>query len=258
MDVNKHYLQIVSDIHLEHRTIAFENIIEPCADILALVGDIGSPFLPNLSDFIDWCASKFKHVFYVPGNHEYYNTRCLSVNDINNILKNICDKHSNVHFMYNSIFDIECYTFIGSILWSHVPDEHVHAIQNMMNDYRYIFANKDRLITVADTNIEYQKNKVFIEKSVQDAITNNKIPIVLTHHTPSMKGTSSPVHEGGISCYAFSSTLSCTQGIIRLWVCGHTHYNFHHSLEGYELVSNQFGYNDIGVKGYNPKLCISL
>lgn len=258
MEPKAYSLQIVSDIHLEHRSINYDCIVQPIANILALVGDIGSPFLPNLSDFITWCASKFDHVFYIPGNHEYYNTQALTINDINIMLDDICKLHSNVHFMYNTVYDIGKYTFIGSTLWSHVPDEHIHTIQNIMNDYRYIFATNERRITVADTNVEYQKNKAFIEKSIQDAIVNNKIPIVLTHHTPSMKGTSSPMHEGGVSCYAFSSTLSCTPGIIRLWACGHTHYNFHHFLEGYELISNQFGYNDIGVKGYNPKMCIEL
>lgn len=262
-------LQVVSDIHLEKRVVPFEHILKPSADVLALVGDIGSPFRPGLAEFIDWCASRFHHVFYVPGNHEYYNTNMIPVEEINSRLANICNSHSNVHFLYNTVKQVGKYAFIGSVLWSHVPDEHTKTIQNMMNDYKYIFKmtnNKEskeskvdiETITVSDTNAEYQKNKVFIEQAVADARANNLTPIVLTHHTPSMHMTSSPRLTGGVSCFAFSSTLSCPPGIIRLWACGHTHYNFHHHQEGYELVSNQWGYGDIGVKNYKPNMSILL
>lgn len=254
-------LQIVSDIHLEKRTVPFENIIKPSADVLALVGDIGSPLLPGLAEFVDWCATRFLHVFYVPGNHEYYNTAMIPVEEINAKLTAMCNRHSNVHFLYNTVKHVEKYAFIGSVLWSHVPMEYTANIQNMMNDYRYIFkSSKGNVepITVADTNTEFQKNKAFIEQAVADARANNLMPIVLTHHTPSMHMTSSPRLTGGVSCYAFSSTLTCPPGIIRLWACGHTHYNFHHHHEGYELISNQWGYGEMGVKNYNPTMCIHL
>jgi hypothetical protein len=251
-------LQVVSDIHLEKRDLRFEDILTPSADILALVGDIGSPFTPSLAPFISWCSQKFLYVLYVPGNHEYYNTQGIDVGTINQTLHNMCTQHTNVIFMYNKVHIIDNYAFIGSILWSHVPDVHLHDIQRMMNDYNYIYKTPTQKITVHDTNVEYQKNKSFLEHSVAHARASGLTPVVLTHHTPSMQGTSAPHLTGGVSCYAFSSTLTCPPGIIRLWACGHTHYNFHHNLEGYELISNQFGYGDMGVKGYKATLAITL
>lgn len=251
-------LQIASDIHLEKRTIPFDEILTPSAKVLALVGDIGSPFSSSLKDFFEWCSDKYEHVLYVPGNHEYYNTQGIDIEKIDAILESICSIFPNVHFMQNKTMNINDCTFICSILWSHVPNEHIYSISTMMNDYRYIYKTKDRLLTVQDTNDFYEQNKSFIEKQVQIALENGKKPIILTHHTPSMHKTSAPCYEGGVSCYAFSSTLACPPGIIRFWACGHTHYNFHHSHEGYELMSNQFGYGNIGTRDYKKDVCIEL
>lgn len=251
-------LQIASDIHLERRQLSFDQIITPNADILALVGDIGSPFEPRLQEFLAWCSIKFTYVFFVPGNHEYYNTQGVDIATINQQLHHICSRHTNVIFMYNRTYVLGKYAFIGSILWSEVPQEHKAAIQHMMNDYRYIFKQQNIVITPDDTTIEYHKNKQWIEQQIIQARNHNLIPIILTHHTPSFIRTSAPEHDGGISKYAFSSKLTCPPGVIRLWCCGHTHYNFHHSEEGYELISNQFGYGNQGTQGYKKDLRIIL
>lgn len=44
------------------------SVLQPCADILALVGDIGSPYGGNsLEQFLSWCSDRWRHVLYVPG-----------------------------------------------------------------------------------------------------------------------------------------------------------------------------------------------
>ena len=253
-------IQILSDLHLEKRPVTYETIVKPSADILALVGDIGSPIdgTGRLAEFLGWCATKFKWVFYVPGNHEYYNLQGYDVNYINGLLASMCKTWDNVYFMYNRVVHVRQYVIIGTVLWSHVPLTHIVSISRMMNDYRFIYKEGGALITPHDTNAEYQKNKTWLQEQIQRAQDEKLVPIVLTHHTPSFQRTSAPHHEGGVSCYAFSSQLSCLPGIIRLWCCGHTHYNFHHSEEGYELVSNQYGYGMHCIKGYQNDMCIVL
>lgn len=50
-------------------------------DVLALVGDIGSPYDPKLEAFLAWCSQNFHHVIYIMGNHEgaFFGLLCVSL-----------------------------------------------------------------------------------------------------------------------------------------------------------------------------------
>ena len=69
-------IQYISDIHLETRkqTAPFKSILEPVAEYLVLAGDIGNPITPIYEEFLKYCSDNFVTVFYVLGNHEYYNS----------------------------------------------------------------------------------------------------------------------------------------------------------------------------------------
>ena len=61
--------QLISDIHLEFGAI---KKISKCADYLILAGDIGYPDQKLFKDFLSNTSKIFNKVFYVAGNHEYY------------------------------------------------------------------------------------------------------------------------------------------------------------------------------------------
>jgi len=62
---------LMSDLHLES-----DNVILPefsiVAPILMLAGDIGRPDIPSLQTFLLAQCQKFEHIFYVAGNHCFY------------------------------------------------------------------------------------------------------------------------------------------------------------------------------------------
>jgi len=68
-------IHLLSDLHLEidrgggpdYETFR----ITPKADILALLGDIGTL---NLFQFLRQQTSQFSRVLYLPGNHEFYHS----------------------------------------------------------------------------------------------------------------------------------------------------------------------------------------
>jgi len=260
---NEVKLQIISDLHLEHRCLDFKDVLPPSSTrdtVLALLGDIGSP-LTNATPFASFlraCSERYLMVLYVPGNHEYYNHSGIDVASVNSSLEEMCRQFNNVHFLNNAIARFQDVCFIGSTLWSYVPLEHKVEVENYLNDYRLIWKSRDQRITVEDTNAEFEKSKAFIEGAVFDAIRNGLKPVVLTHHTPSFVGTSAPRFEGKPTTHAFSTKLSCPTGTIRLWCCGHTHHNFHHSEEGYELISNQYGYGSSPITGFKNNFVINL
>ena len=76
----------MSDIHLEHYTVAFEKDLKPAqfvqpglgADVLVLAGDIGNPDEPTYRYFLSWCSKSWPAVVVVAGNHEFYTERGVS------------------------------------------------------------------------------------------------------------------------------------------------------------------------------------
>ena len=70
--------QLISDLHLEviragddkRDQYQFSIPVDPSADALALVGDIGATNDERLFTWIRAQLARFKVVFFVPGNHE--------------------------------------------------------------------------------------------------------------------------------------------------------------------------------------------
>lgn len=251
-------LQILSDLHLEKRDIAYDHVLVPTAHCLALLGDIGSPLLPNLEQFIRWCSQRWLYVLYIPGNHEYYNTQALDAPTMLAALRDICAKFNNVILLHNDTFTVGKYVFIGTTLWSYIPPAVTPLIQNVVQDYMYIYTPLRTPITPTDITTEFTNNVRWLEETVMKVRNVGCIPVVLTHHTPSFHETIPLKHKGSITSHAYCTKLACLPGTIRLWCCGHTHRNFHHHMEGYELISNQFGAGFEPVEGYVKNMSITL
>ena len=147
-------IQYLSDIHLETHTndtsiSLFEQILKPSAPYLALCGDIGYPGAQLYEPFLKYCSEKFEHIFYIPGNHEYYNDtkaikylktkqyieKSLSEDELRRIsatfpretreirnqkIRDICSKFSNIHFIDKETYQIPNTNIIviGCTLWS--------------------------------------------------------------------------------------------------------------------------------------------
>ena len=68
-------IHLLSDLHLEigREGPDYETFcITPKADILALLGDIGTLNEDRLFRFLKQQTSQFSKVLYLPGNHEFY------------------------------------------------------------------------------------------------------------------------------------------------------------------------------------------
>lgn len=246
-------LQIASDLHLEFLNEAdFNTILTPSADVLALVGDIGSPLHPLLEQFLAWCSNHFQQVYFIHGNHELYsNDPNKDANILITMMDQMCEKWSNVMYLHNRTHIYRDVFFIGSTLWSHIPQDLDGFVSSRLNDYRLIYSKPGVRMTPEDSRNEFQKNKAFLEDSVNQAITAGYWPVILTHHVPWMTGTSHPRHNGQPQTCAFATDLPASSDVIQLWAAGHTHYNFNHTLAGYPLVSNQRGYCNCLIRNYN-------
>ncbi|AGF85187.1 metallophosphoesterase-like protein [Moumouvirus goulette] len=261
-------LRYASDLHLEHLDNIYDSkIIElwnfNTSDMdeyyLALVGDIGNPLQKNLELFLEKVSSKYSLIFYVPGNHEYYNLNKNSQYDIEKFkkkLRKICYKFHNIVFMDNESYDLEDIKFIGSTLWSHIPINNSLKIEQSINDYYLIkkFNENKELekINCTDTNKWNNESIDYIKKE----LTNTDKPcIILTHHAPlfsdpkNNKYTADPQYINSPNNFAFHNDLSeiITYPII-LWIYGHTHYCGTFKHKGIFLSTNQLGYNHETIK----------
>ena len=232
-------LQYISDIHDKFP------LINPVANYIALLGDIGDPFTIEYQNFIEDLSLKFKKVFVIAGNHEYYFN---IFDDVNSKMKEIETKYNNVHFLNNESIEVEGYLIVGSTLWSNIT----HTTSYRINDFRYIRKNELSLLDMTTYLTFFNKAVEFIKQE-----TNKNIPmIVLTHHGPiyEMNGE----YKGTALCSAFTSDLSDITTNIKCWLSGHTHQCLTIEQNGVIYSSNCMGYRMEGVEGFDINKYIEI
>ena len=81
-------IQVMSDLHLEYKlcgpgntTVAGYNAFdcEPCAAVLALLGDIGLASHNGLLVYLRRQLLKYEKILYVMGNHEFYDSSYVCI-----------------------------------------------------------------------------------------------------------------------------------------------------------------------------------
>jgi predicted phosphodiesterase len=260
-------IQIVSDIHLEFRGLVFEKLIKPSAPILFLLGDICA--CGNVSDyniykkFIEFISPKFKYVFHVPGNHEYYTSgnKKLTLNDtiprIDAKLRKFIKGFKNVFFLNNNTLRLKIcrknYVFIGSTLWSGVNKDDRKDVCKLMNDYEHIYMpnkinRKDSLkpdewkairkYNIDDMSKIHDKSVRYIKREMKK-VKSDEIAILLTHHKPVRDA---PISE--IISQAYETDLKdvIIKSPFKLAGFGHTHVKYDKVISGVRVVSNPKGY----------------
>ena len=165
------YLQYISDIHLEKKKNKPSDIlgnfikIQPYSkghSYLALLGDIGNPYMTNYNNFLEYHAKIFEHIFVISGNHEYYTSKKkqYTIENIEEEIKKICDQYENITYLQKSKIQIGQTLFIGCTLWSNIS-----KVQNIaydsINDYSNIYVKNDHQeeerILIKDSYIHGQK-----------------------------------------------------------------------------------------------------
>eukprot|EP00179_Madagascaria_erythrocladioides_P026711 CAMPEP_0198351250 /NCGR_PEP_ID=MMETSP1450-20131203/102059_1 /TAXON_ID=753684 ORGANISM="Madagascaria erythrocladiodes, Strain CCMP3234" /NCGR_SAMPLE_ID=MMETSP1450 /ASSEMBLY_ACC=CAM_ASM_001115 /LENGTH=131 /DNA_ID=CAMNT_0044057145 /DNA_START=1 /DNA_END=392 /DNA_ORIENTATION=- len=120
-------VQVVSDLHLEFESNAqctaanyTFRVPTPATEraSLALLGDIGYPFDESYARYVAACAERFRHVFVVCGNHEYYKQEHGAVVER---VAQLCAAHDNVHFLNGAdddVVELDGVLVCGATLWT--------------------------------------------------------------------------------------------------------------------------------------------
>lgn len=261
-------IQIISDMHLEFRGESFRGMIKPSAPILCLLGDICAcgtvEDFEIYKKFIAYISPKFKYVFHIPGNHEYYTTgnKNITINDsikyIDAKIKKFVSQFPNVVFMNNDTHKLKIgsksYVFVGSTLWTGVDPKDRKHVGSLMNDYDQIYMHnsKPRSMTteqqqawnpVRKYNIEdmsklHVTSVRYIKKTMKE-IKPDETAILLTHHKPVRDA---PITELISQAYEtdLANVIICAP--FKIAAHGHTHVKYDKMVSGVRVVSNPKGY----------------
>jgi predicted phosphohydrolase len=236
--------QLYSDIHLEFNKSYPE--IPPFEENLILAGDIGKINTLNFKPFFDYCSSKWKKVFYVLGNHEYYHSKKTMFN-LNNEYKEFFKNYDNIFLLDNSSYEFsDKLRIVGSTLWSN-PTKY-----KGLNDFNYILEFNDHINKTLGITVD--KFRSLHEQAVKylfnEINKKDKNLIIITHFPPSQNKTSHPKYdyqEQYLKDYFASNIIDNIKDKnhkIKGWIYGHTHYSnsIFNYINGIQLLSNQMGY----------------
>ena len=247
-------IQYFSDLHVEFSNI---DIPETDADIIIAAGDIGVGLMG-----LKFLQKLNKPVFYVPGNHEFYDQ------DYNKLWEALEKESagSNVIVLGNSIRQIfhkvngrgnELH-IIGSTLWTDFElcekesyMDYANYARNMMSDYHYI-RNGDHLITPEETRSFCNYTQGYIAAALGEYSQVKKL--VVTHHLPSALSIDErywrDVRTVRLNA-AFASNLDYLFRPELVWIHGHTHSSCNYSKNGTKVLANPRGYS--GYENQSPE-----
>ncbi|MFV8328524.1 metallophosphoesterase [Flavobacterium sp. ZS1P14] len=237
---NNMKIQYCSDLHLEfleNRRWILSNPIKSEADVLILAGDI-MPFreLHQHQKFFDYVSDHFEHTFWIPGNHEYYNSDIAQRSGV--FEEQIRD---NVTLLNNSVKNINGIRLVFSTLWSYISVEKGFLIEQSLSDFKVIRKNGKRL-SVEDYNQLHRESKLFLEETFQDK--TKSATVVITHHLPTFINYPQKYSDSNIN-EAFGSKMSSfiEKNDIDYWIYGHHHCNVaDFGIGKTRMITNQLGY----------------
>jgi predicted phosphohydrolase len=240
-------IQYASDLHLEfsqNRDFIKANPIQPKADILLLAGDI-VPFnvMHKHADFFSYVSDHFKYVYWVPGNHEYYNSdladRCGKLNEK---IKDNVFLVNNIAVVYDDV------QLIFSTMWSNISPMYAWQIERGMSDF-HVIRYKGKLFSYEDYNQLHEESLLFLQHPLEEKNTVKNI--IVSHHIPTFQHYPAE-YKGSVLSEAFAVELFdfIESAGPDYWIYGHHHSNVSDFTIGKtKLLTNQLGYVKYGEHG---------
>ena len=262
---NKHVF--VSDLHLEFNGSAkLLGKQFPEADILIVAGDLipAASLNPKYNDpqvrsarkafsiFKSHVCPRYKHVFVLAGNHEYYGSFWQ---DVIPTMREAFADTPNVTYMENDSKEIDGVLYLGATVWTNFKQRDPIAMEvgrAGMNDYQCIldkdaphYFGKPVPITPEHTWQAHDHSMRWMNEML--ANNSKKTTVVITHHAPTFQscGWRQHLHSELNPCYASAlEYVILTHEQIRYWVHGHTHASMEYPVgNNCFVISNQCGYS---------------
>lgn len=251
-------LHILSDLHL---SAAGMDLPATDADVVVLAGDIARP-----REAVAWARQFDKPVLYVPGNHEFYGG---SIDGTADELRALC-AGSQVQVLDNGEAVLGGVRFLGSTLWTGFdlfddPAQRGAAMDEalrLLRDFSRIRASAaaPEPLTPDDTVRLFQRNAAWLQQRL--AAPHPGPTVVITHHAPTPHSIH-PRFAGSLlnACFVSDAARLLRADQVGLWIHGHTHDSFDHTVNGTRVVCNPRGYARDGVPenpAFDPGFCVTV
>ena len=200
------------------------------ADTLMLAGDIltvkvGSPVVETI---VNEFSQNWKKVFFVFGNHCFYNQNIL---ESTKYFEELVSKFDNFTLLQTGkVVEYEGRRFLGDTFW--FPDSPLHYLYKQeLNDFRLI---KNLEPYIYEQNTKFQE---FLKNELREG------DIVMTHHLPSYT-IIHPNYKGDPlnRFYATECFDIIEERKPALWIHGHSHHFNDQMLANTRIVANPRGY----------------
>lgn len=258
---------LFSDTHLEFG-FPFDHTPPEGTDVIVVLGDFDG-YLMNALRSLSWLITRVWQtelpVFYVAGNHDFYNA-CLD-----DQLKQ-AEAHTwppNLHFLNDDFKTINGVRFMGGTLWTDyglMGPPLSWAMRNAndsMNDHRLITTTRggtERRFRPDDAReLHFRTLEAF---NMFFGFDSTIPTVILTHHLPH-PNCIDPKFHGSLLNAAFASDLSAFLADREplLWLHGHTHSPVDISVGPTRIVCNPRGYptrRGLENPNFNPQLLVEL
>ena len=241
-------IQVLSDLHLEAGQQYSSYDFPVAAPWLILAGDVGRLIdYEEYLGFISRQADRYERVFLALGNHEFFGLEHRTGIDTAHELVKEPRLGGKVVLLHRNQWDDprpdSNLTILGCTLWSHVPMHAREAVEKKVKDYREIHG-----WTTDKHNEQHGEDLSWLCQRLDELATTapGRHVLVVTHHAPATKGTSSPRNEENPWSSAYATDVLGKDAErwrqVRIWIFGHTHYSTDFTVQSVRLIANQRGY----------------
>ncbi len=253
--------RIMSDLHLERCQLEIPFKEGEQDTILILAGDIcnfGKRM--SFSGFMQDAYMRFKHVIYVPGNHEYYDTTITyGVSKFMRLLELDCmDRQlpmpKNLTVLNQDIIEFGDTVVIGATCWTSFRNANpviMNQARWYMNDYAYIryggvHGYDRRLSPEYVFNLHYNQSNYIFEQ-IEIAKAAGKKVIVVTHHAPSHESVPAIYKSEGDANEFYANYFEYRIEAVKpdYWIHGHIHNACEYNIGDTTVICNPRGYYGI-------------
>jgi hypothetical protein len=250
-------LRVASDLHLEAfrgvnaEALSLDFVPRDDRDndsILLLAGDISAD-PAQLFVFLQLMNDRFKKVFFVPGNHEYYKHEYFAWGDT---MRDRFIDHgvgANVHWAFDevNVKITDGIRFIYGTLWGDggFTDLDRNTVGRYLNDFRLIQYGTGKF-SVDDMIVLYKRQRAQILGALEVPFDGKTV--VMTHHLPSRRLVSERFLTRDGTDGANGGFVGDCDLLLAfdqhpdLWVHGHTHDTFDTKLWETHIICNPAGY----------------
>jgi hypothetical protein len=194
-------IQYASKLFINKRvpTVNISSILRPSAPILALLGDIGSPFCEKTRKFVEWTTKHWDMVLWVPGVEEWATDSGNTMSDVPGGMKSISSKRltimDNNSWLYKK--DKNEVLFLGTTLWgpckvtnNEFGQKNVAELNRLI--YKCINENKINYMYPKQVETANKKAVNWLAYQIDDSRDEDKTRpvVVLTYTTPTFESLS--------------------------------------------------------------------